>query len=119
MTEIIVSNKIKTSLDDEREKISANPEKWRKDQRAKKASPVSTNKTQPETFKSGEIKGVDLSKMISTMDVEPKKAGIKAKSTKKGKSPGKGGKKSSNKSSSARKNVAPASSKEVTQQNKA
>lgn len=119
MSNMIVSNKIKTSLDDRRKEISADPEKWRAKQRARKAPAVSSNKTQPAEFKSGKIKGVDLSKMITTTDVEPKRAGIKAKSVKKRKSPGKGGKKSSNKSSSNKKNVAPVSSESVKQENKA
>ena len=115
MSNMIVSNKIKTSLDDRRKEISKDPEKWREKQRAKKAPAVSSNKTQPAEFKSGKIKGVDLSKMITTIEIEPKKAGIKAKSTKKRKSPGKGGKKSSTKSSSNKKNVAPVSSQNVKQ----
>jgi len=122
MTEMIVSNKIKTSLDDRRKRIQRDPKKFQDEQRAKKAPAVSTNKTQPATFKSGKIKGVDLSKMISTMDVEPKKekkAKVEARSTKKRKSPGKKGKKSATKSSSSKKNVAPVSSKEVKQENKA
>ena len=72
MNKTITSNKIKTSLDDRRAEIEKDPGKWRASQRAKKASLVSSNKTQPKVFKSGPIKGVDLSKMISTSDVEPK-----------------------------------------------
>ena len=114
MSKMITSNKIKTSLDDRRAEIEKDPKKWREGQRAKKAPLVSSNKTQPKTFPvKGKILGVDLSKMITTTDVEPKRAEVKAKIPKKRKSPGKGKKKTSSKSPGKRKNVAPVSSQEV------
>ena len=100
MSKIITSNKVKTSLDDRQKEITSDPGKWQAKQRAKKAPLVSSNKTQPQEFKTkGRIVGSDLSKMVTTMDVEPKRTNIKAKETKKSSS-GKGGKKSAKGSSS-------------------